>query len=253
MKKIALLAPFALLAAPAQAADINGYDVSVSVGTDYVTEYVFRGVSLADDAIQPYVEAGLGNFTIGMWASTGIGENSELAGDEIDLYASYGFEFSDVISGSVGATYYHYPQGGSFFSTDDGGTGSYEVNAGLGFDTALAPSVTAYYDFTLEAFTLEGGIGHGLAVGEKSSLDLGLTAGLVEVDGGGDYEYATASAGWSFSLTDDAALTVGVNYTINSADDVLGFSGGSLPTGERFAFTDKDNLLWGGIGISTGF
>ena len=249
-----LLASAALLAAaPAMAADINGNEVSFSIGTDYVTEYVFRGVSLADDAIQPYAEASVGGFTLGIWASTGIGENSELAGDEIDVYASYGFELAPGISGSVGGTYYHYPQGGSFLSTDNGGTGSYEVNAGVSFDdVVLAPSATAYYDFTLEAFTLEGGVGHSLTAGERSSLDIGVTAGLVDGDGF-SYEYATGSLGYAFGLTDDASLAIGVNYTINSEDDVLGFSGGSLPDGTRFAFTDRDDLFWGGIGISTSF
>ena len=251
--KGALLGATLFLAPAAFAADIGGNEVSVSIGTDYVTEYVFRGVSLADDAIQPYAEASIGNFTAGIWASTGIGENSELAGDEIDLYASYGFDLSDVVSASVGVTYYHYPQGGSLFGTDNGGTGSYEFNAGVGFDTVLAPSATVYYDVTLEALTLEGGIGHSFTMSDRTSLDLGLTAGLVDADGGGDYEYGNASAGVSFALTDDAALSVTANYTLNSADDVLGFSGGTDPLGNRFAFTDRDNLFWGGIGISTSF
>lgn len=251
-RNLALLSASCLFAPAAMAADIGGNEVTVSIGTYYVTEYVFRGVSLADDAIQPYAEVGVGNFSLGIWASTGIGENSELAGDEIDLYASYGFDVSETVSGSVGITYYHYPQGGSLFGTDGGGTGSYEVNAGLGLDTVLSPSVTAYYDFTFESFTLEGGVGHSVALGDKSSLDLGLTAGLVDVDGG-DYQYGNASAGVSYAITDDAALSLTGNYTVNSEDDVLGFSGGTLPTGDRFAFTDKDNLFWAGIGLSTSF
>jgi len=252
LRSAALLSASCLFAHSAFAADIGGNEVTVSLGTDYVTEYVFRGVSLADDAIQPYAELGIGNFSVGIWASTGIGENSELAGDEIDLYAGYGFDLSDSLSGSVGITYYHYPQGGSLFGTDGGNTGSYEVNAGVALDSVLSPSVTAYYDFTFESFTLEGGLGHSLAMSDKTSLDLGLTAGLVDVDGG-DYQYGNASAGVSFAITDDAALSVTANYTINSEDDVLGFSGGTTPAGTGFAFTDRDNLFWGGIGLSTSF
>jgi len=242
----------AIAAIPAQAADIGNAEVALSIGADYVTEYVFRGVSFSDAAIQPYVEATIGDFTIGSWANTPVSEDSDIGLDEIDLYASYAFELNDKVSGSVGGTYYHFPESdGGFLSTNDGADGSYEVNAGLALDTVISPSVTAYYDLTLDAFTLEGGIGHGLATSERSSLDLGLTAGLVD---GEDfsYEYATAAAGWSFGLTDDAALTVGVNYSLSS-EDSLGFSRGRLPTGDAFAFTDKDNLFWGGIGISSGF
>ena len=256
MKVFRSTAPLALLAAfalPAQAADINGTEVAVTVGLDYVDEYVFRGVSFASSSFQPYVEAGVGDLTVGLWANTPIGDVADLGTDEIDLYASYGFELTDVISASVGGTYYHFPEGGSFFSTDGGGTGTYEVNAGVSFDYPFAPFATAYYDFTLEAFTLEGGVGYDLPTSDRSSLGLGLTAGFVQADGPGDYEYGTVSAGWSFALTEDAALTAGVNYTLNSQDGTLGFSRGTLPNGSRFAFTDKDNLFWSGVGISAGF
>ena len=249
-----LLGATTLAATPALAADINGTDVAVTVGFDYVDEYVFRGLSFADASIQPYVEAGIGNFTIGAWANTPVGDDADLGLDEIDLYASYGLEFSDLVTGSVGITYYHFPEAGGFFGTDGGATGTYEVNAGLSLDYPLAPSITGYYDFTLEAFTLEGSLGYDLATSERSSLGLGVTGGFVQAsDGGLDYEYVTASAGWSFSLTDDAALTAGVNYSLNSEDGTLGFSRGTDPTGTRFGFTDDDDLFWSGIGLSAGF
>jgi len=122
------------------------------------------------------------------------------------------------ISLDLGATYYHYPQGGSFFSTDDGAAGTYEVSASVGFgDVPLAPAVTAYYDFTLEAFTLEGGVGHSFAIGESQSFDLGLTVGLVDGDGF-SYEYGQASAAVSHAFTDDVSAYVGANYALNSED-----------------------------------
>jgi len=40
------------------------------------------GVSLADTAIQPGVEVSVGDFTVGGWFSTGVGETSALALDE---------------------------------------------------------------------------------------------------------------------------------------------------------------------------
>lgn len=247
MKKL-LLGSAALLAATAAPMAAQAGDVSVSTSIDYVSDYVFRGVSLAEQAVQPGVEVSVGDFTVGGWFSTAVGEASILALDEFDLYASYGFALSDTISASVGATYYHYPQGGDFFATDGGGAGTYEVSAGLEFDTMLAPAVTAYYDFTLEAFTVEGGIGHSVATSDKSSLDLGLTAGLVSGDDL-SWEYGTASASLGYAFTDAVSTYVGANYTLSSSDDEgLGLGYLDLLSGQG-----KSDLFWAGVGVAAGF
>lgn len=246
MKKLILagasLAAIATMPMSAQAQDSS---VDWSLGVDYVTQYVFRGASLADDAIQPYVEATAGNFTIGAWASTGVGENSVFAGDEIDLYAGYSVPLDGAVSLDLGATYYHYPQSGDFFQTKDGGAGSYEASVALGFgEVALAPSIAAYYDLTLDQITLEGSVGHSVEIGEKASLDLGLTAGLTDGDIG-DWEWATASAAISKPLRENVAGYIGVNYSLNS-EDLLNF-------GKGINGNAKDNLLWMGVGVSTDF
>lgn len=243
MKKL-LLAPAicTLLTALPMAAQAG--DVSVSTSIDYVTDYVFRGVSLADTAIQPGVEVSAGDFTVGAWFSTGVGDTSILAGDEVDLYASYSFALSDTISTDVGITYYHYPQGGSLFSTNDGGSGTYEVFASVGFDTTLAPSVSAYYDLTLEAFTLEGGVSHSFPAGDKTSFDLGAAVGLVDGDGF-SYEYGSASASLGYAFTDAVSAYVGANYALSSED--------SLNYKKILQGDGEDNLLFFGAGIAAGF
>lgn len=248
MKKLLLGTASLIIAASAPMAAQAG-DVSVSTSIDYVSDYVFRGVSLAEQAIQPGVEVSVGDFTVGGWFSTGVGEASALALDEFDLYASYGFAFSDTISASIGGTYYHYPQGGSFFETNDGAAGTYEVNAGLSFDTVLSPSATAYYDFTLKAFTLEGGLGHSLATSDKSTLDLGLNLGLVSAQNDVSWEYGTASASLGYSFTDDVSTYVGLNYTLSSSDD----EGLGLGYLETLSGNGKSDLFWAGVGIAAGF
>lgn len=243
--KLKLSAAAGLLAAmTAMPQAASAQDVSVSTGVDIVSDYVFRGVSLADTAIQPYVEASVGNLTVGAWASTGFGETSALAGDEIDLYASYGFDLSDGVSLSAGITYYHYPQGGSLFATDGGGAGTYEASLGASFDTILAPSLTAYYDFTLEAFTVEGGLSHSIPVSEKTSFDLGATAGLVDGDGF-SYEYGSLSASLGYALSDNTSAYVGGNLALSSED--------SLDYSDILAGGGKGSLVWFGAGISAGF
>lgn len=243
--KLAIASSLALALTFGSAAAVQADELSVSTTIDATTDYVFRGVSLADTAIQPGVEASYGNFTAGAWFSTGIGDTSVVAGDELDLYMSYGFTLSDTISASAGVTYYHYPQGGSLFATEDGGAGTYELSLGAEFDLSLSPSLTAYYDLTLEAFTLEGGIGHSIPTGDKTSFDLGLTAGLVTVDDGTDYQYAQASAALSYAFTDTTSAYLGANFALSS-EDTLDYKKGLL--GDA-----KDNLLFFGAGIASGF
>ena len=237
-----LLAGLAVVAIPAQAGD----DLSVTTTVDYVTDYVFRGVSLADSAIQSGVEVGAGDFYAGAWFSTGIGDTSLFAADELDLYAGYGFTLSDSVSADVGVTYYHYPQGGGLFDTKGGAAGTYEVYGGLSFDTTLSPSVYGYYDFTLEAFTVEGAVGHSIETGEATSLDLGLTAGLVDGDGF-SWEYAQASASLGYALSDNVSAYVAANYAINS-DSLLNYEDCLFATNGCEA-----NLLFFGAGVSAGF
>lgn len=242
MKSSAAMAVLATAAfVPATA---SAQDISVSTGVDIVSNYVFRGVSLADTAIQPYVEASVGSLTFGAWSSTGFGDTSIAAGDEIDLYASYNFAVSDALSLDAGVTYYHYPQGGSLFETEDGAAGTYEVSLGASFDYALSPAITAYYDLTLEAFTVEGDVSHSVSMSDKTSLDLSATLALVDGDGF-SYEYGSASAALGYALSDNTSAYVGANYTINS-ENVLNFS-------KALAGDPKDNLLWFGAGISAGF
>lgn len=248
MKKLLLrtaLIPLLILGSSTYA--FAGDDVSVSVSVDYVSEYVFRGVSFARGAVQPGIEISKGGFTTGVWTSAAIGEASSAAGDEIDVYAGYSWDLSDAISADVGATVYHFPDvsGGLF---DFGGASTIEVYAGASFDTALAPSLYGYYDFDLKAFTVEAGVGHSLPVGESTSLDLGLTGGLVTADGGGDYQYGTASASLGYGFTDDVSAYVGANYSLSS-EDTLRFK----VDGNGDAFTNTDNLFWLGVGFAAGF
>lgn len=237
-------ATFSALLAPATALAQDS-ELSVSTGIDFVSQYVFRGVSLGDDSIQPYVEASYGGFTVGGWFSTGIGKNSVAAADEFDLYANYSVPLDSSISLDLGATYYHYPQGGDFFETDNGGTGSYEFSATVGFsDLPLSPSLAAFYDVTLEAFTLEGGVSHSVELDETNALDLGFTAGLVDGDGF-SYEYGQASVAVSHALSDTIGVYVGANYALNS-DDLLDFD-------RALNGNPKGDMLWLGTGISAGF
>lgn len=93
-------------------------EVSFNTGVDFYSTYVFRGVAFSGPSIQPYVEFEAGNFTIGGWGSQGYDGFQEM-----DLYASYDFDFGL----SIGFTDYYYP-GSDYF---DGDSHAFEVNTGL--------------------------------------------------------------------------------------------------------------------------
>ncbi len=230
-------------------------DVSWSLGADLVSEYVFRGVSLGKESVQPFVEVSTGNFMAGAWFSTQVGASSELSADEVDLYAGYSVPLDGPITVDLGVTYYHYPQTGALFATDGGAAGTYEFSVGLGLaeDTPLSPSLAAYYDATLETFTLEGAVGHSVGLGEKQWADFGLTVGLVDGDGF-SYQWATASASLSHSITDKASIYIGANFSLNSDTGTLDLEKFADPvSGTAFLSTTDDTLLWFGTGISTSF
>lgn len=251
MKKFCLSA--AILSAALVPASAMAGDTSVSVYTDLVSEYVFRGVSLGETSIQPGVDVSMGNFTVGAWFSTQVGETSQFSADEVDLYASYSFQPTENVSADVGVTYYHYPQGGSLFSTNDGASGTYEAFGSLGFDTTLSPSVSAYYDFTLKSLTGEVGIGHSVPLEGNWSIDLGAGAGYVFADGPGDYQWGQASASLGYAVSDTTSTYIGANFVVNSEDDTLNLKKVEL-AGETVGLAaSSDSMLWFGIGIASGF
>lgn len=250
MKKLALklaLLPFAvpLMLLGASTYAFAGENVEVSISVDYTSEYVFRGVTLAGDAIQPGIEATFGNFTTGAWFSTPIDDPTNAYADELDLYAGYSFDLSDAVSADVGATLYHYPQSGGLFDigTGVGDASTLEIYGSLGFSGPLEPSVTTYYDLTLKALTIEGSAGYSFPLAEKTSLDLGASAGLVSVQGPGDYQYGSASASVAYAVSDAASAYIGANAGVSSENTFQRLSN----------FTPKSSSLWFGVGVSTGF
>ena len=99
-----------------------------SVGGDLVSSYLWRGTKFGTGpAIQPFLELGLGNFTLGSWGSYCFTTNEAA---EADLYLSYGFGFGL----SIGLTDYYFP-GTSYFDFSDS-TGAHALEINLGYEIA---------------------------------------------------------------------------------------------------------------------
>ncbi|MBL4715950.1 MAG: hypothetical protein JKX95_04890 [Bacteroidia bacterium] len=80
--------------------------VSVDLGTDMVSRYVWRGTQFGGRSpnIQPFAEMGIGNFVFGTWGAYTMGGTNR--SQELDFYAGYSF-LDDKVSMTV--TDYYFP------------------------------------------------------------------------------------------------------------------------------------------------
>lgn len=240
IKKTALVLAALVAGVSAQAQEAAKSDLSVTVDVTYVSDYVFRGQLLANDSIQPSIEAAYGDFYAGVWYSDDV---NGTALSETDVYAGYGFAVTDTIKLDAGVTRYLYDGQSSGDTT--------EVYAGVSADVLLSPSVYYYYDFDREANTVEVSIGYSLPIDAiKASLDLSAKAGYTSKGGqyvngysNEDYTYYVVGAAIPYKLSETATLTVGVDYILNDTDSTSGFS----TSGD-----DGDKIV-GKAGISIGF
>ncbi|WP_017932407.1 TorF family putative porin [Robiginitomaculum antarcticum] len=250
MKLKALTSVSLIAAAFALAAPASAQDVSWTASIDFNSEYVFRGFGLGAESIQPGIEASIGGFTFGAWASTGIGEESIINADEIDLYGGYAFDLSPTTSLDIGATLYHYPQAGDVFDIGRNDASTFELYAGLGFAVPLDPSVYVYYDTSLETLTAEGAVSYSFPTGPSTSIDLSGALGAVEPDQGDGYQYGTIGAALSYAVTDNASLYASLNGSVASEDNFLDYEDFlANPLTAQF----DSNTVWYGFGVSSSF
>jgi hypothetical protein len=113
----------------------NGQDLSV--GTDIVNRYVWRGSDLGKNSpsIQPTVKLTTAGLTAGFWGAYSFANAEAL--NEIDIYASYSVNIAESGSISLGFTDYTNPNNGTkmgnFNNYDNekgAGAHSVELNAG---------------------------------------------------------------------------------------------------------------------------
>ncbi|MBK1878855.1 TorF family putative porin [Pelagicoccus mobilis] len=224
----------AILAAAAgfvSASNINAQELSWEATYGVESEYVFRGVKIADESIQGGIEGSYADAYFGVWAHEAF--NSDYSDtSEFDFYAGYGVALDDTYSLDFGGTLYHYP--------DADGDDTVEAFIGLTADVQLAPSLYFFYDFDIEAITVEGAIGHSIEVDSRSSVDLGAAFGYVDIDNDildADYIYYSATADYVYSISESTDAAFGVRYSNND----IGL------------YPHEDGNLWGGVTFTTSF
>ncbi len=231
IKKTALAVAALVAGVSAQAADL-----SVTLDTTYVTDYVFRGKQAGNESIQPSVEATYGDLYVGAWHSSSLSNKPVVAGldvTETDLYAGYNIKIDDTFSADVGLTRYLY-EGHSAGDTT-------EAFVGIKATGLLSPSLYYYYDFDLEVSTFEASVGYSVpAEAIKASLDFSAKAGnvLTHKSASEDRVYGSVGVAIPYKLAENATLTVGADYIVND--------GGEFIDGEADGFVGK-------LGLSIGF
>jgi uncharacterized protein (TIGR02001 family) len=233
--------------------------LSVTADISYVSHYVFRGLLVADDAVQPSIEATYGDFYAGVWYSDALDSfdqgNGGITSSETDLYVGYNYKVSESIKLDVGVTRYLYEGQ----STDD----TTEFYIGASFDTFLKPSVYAYYSEEANnagVATYTASIGHSIALGFiHSSLDLSALVGFVNAYDNEEYVYGVLSAAIPYKLSENATLTVGVDYVANDDDrlDTIstfasGFYGFEGSSGVNDTLQGHDALVYK-VSLAIGF
>ncbi len=156
----------------------------VSVGADFVSTYVWRGTAFSGPSLQPYVDLTVGGFSIGAWGSQGFDGFQEM-----DLYASYSFDFGL----SLGITDYYYPGTEYFEYSDTAGAHAFEINGG--FEAG---------NFSIAANFILNEAGGAGSAGSDMYFELGYSFGVADV-------FVGAGDGWHTSDNDFALCNVGVS------------------------------------------
>jgi uncharacterized protein (TIGR02001 family) len=263
--RIALIAAVAAGSICTYAQDAAAPELSVSATFGWESKYVFRGVQLAEEILTPSVDVSYGGAYVGIWAAMPMDHVASSSSEdgylnEIDFYAGYGMNLTDILSIDVGATYYSYP---SVQEELFGSVNTLEGYAGIAAEVLLSPAVYAYYDFDLEISTFEGSIGHSFALAENVSLDLGAYVGIAilnpedpeegeeEADDSSVYYGATADI--SYAIRETSSLTFGVRWAGNSVDDSFFSDFEDKFPAEGVTPDLDDAAFWYGFSFSTGF
>ena len=150
--------------------DKLNFDVDVSASLDFYTDYVWRGFILdRDPVIQPGMSISALGFTYSFWSSFDADNNSAAtSSDELDYVLDYTKSINDLLSVSVGHTYYDFP---------DAATYSKEFYLGLALskvpvlDLPIETSFTYYRDY--------GSVSHGGGLGHYFSFDASYSTVIV--------------------------------------------------------------------------
>jgi uncharacterized protein (TIGR02001 family) len=187
------------------------------------SQYLFRGVRVADTSFQPTVEYGRGPLTLGLWGSAALEDQASGDSDpEIDLYGSYTFTVPnsnvEVVPGFALYTYPDAKRSNGLYSA------TFEPSVAVNIETkGVRFTPKCYYDVVLKGATFE--LTASTAVPLTSlgtTLELSASVGTfrwnsVTADAAPDQknwgDYWTIGATLPYQITANGELALGVLYS----------------------------------------
>ena len=239
-------------AAPAVTTAPAASQFSLTTSVGYESKYIFRSLQSAEDIVTPSVNVSYGDFYVGIWSAVPI-HNAYYYNNEIDLYAGYSTNLTEMFKIDLGATRYFYDENNAIGDLNDEDN-TVEFYVGVSADMFLSPSLYVYRDFSSEIYTVEAKFGHSIDLISNVSLDLGANVGWAQSDdqaidvkfgseGKDTYTFWGATADVTYSFTEKTNASIGVRYAGSTVD--------GIGNGDDTDF-DK-NGVWFGCSFSTSF
>ena len=198
-------AGIALLAMSSFASADGHSEVSYSANLGFMSDYIYRGVHQSSSSAMGGFDIEYGSFYLGTWVAD-LQEDGWVAGShrgfEYDVYAGFGFDITDSVSGYVGYTIYRYTDKGAAAFDDDYD----EVNVGVSF--ALTDDISLSLDYSNGENTLT----------DQSEVDYDILTTTIEYMGAyftyGDWGVSEDDTG----ETDAEYIEIGYSRTVGDFD-----------------------------------
>lgn len=206
----------ALLALPAApAAQAQGLMYTREVRGAVKSDYVFRGVQLAEEAFKISGELRLNGLHGG--ASWIQPFNADDFANETRLYGGWSPHWEDHGSRldiELGFTWYATPDPAPGFPD----ASRFEPYAKVYIDAPLVPSIAGFYDAERETYTLEGRLTHFVPLGGLNGFELGFDGGYVSPEDAEEHAYAQGSIDLVRDFLGGVEGYVGLRGSVSSED-----------------------------------
>ncbi|BCR04580.1 hypothetical protein DESUT3_16490 [Desulfuromonas versatilis] len=198
-------------------------EVEGDVYAGYYDKYLWRGFDLSSSkhVLQPGMDVSFKGLTLSYWSNIQL-DDGELS--ETDITVDYSFDVTDLVSLSVGNIYYNL-SGDKDVAAITADTN--ELYLGVGLNTLLSPTVTAYWDYDqaeADGLYFTFAVGHSIKTCEAFTLNLGA---LVSYNQSSDYAVANfddfhnyeLSIGGDLAVTDQISISPSFLYSSGISDE----------------------------------